>query len=31
LFNVEPEQMWQSATQQLGFDIWQMSSQIGHA
>ena len=31
LFNVEPEQMWLMATQQLGFDIWQMSSQVGHA
>jgi len=31
LFNVDAEQMWQIATQQLGFDIWQMSSQTGHA
>ncbi|WP_350432809.1 YqgE/AlgH family protein [Shewanella sp. H8] len=31
LFSIDHEQMWQVATQQLGFDIWQMSSQIGHA
>jgi putative transcriptional regulator len=31
LFNVDCKQKWQQATQQLGFDIWQMSSQIGHA
>jgi putative transcriptional regulator len=31
LFNIDHEHLWQMATQQLGFDIWQMSSQIGHA
>ena len=31
LFNVDYEQIWQKATQSLGFDFWQMSSQVGHA
>ncbi|MCT8985713.1 YqgE/AlgH family protein [Shewanella phaeophyticola] len=31
LFNGDHEQLWQSATQALGFDFWQMSTQIGHA
>ena len=31
LFNVDHEQLWQNATQTLGFNFWQMSSQVGHA
>ncbi|GAB1050218.1 MAG: YqgE/AlgH family protein [Shewanella algae] len=31
LFNTPHEHRWLKATQSLGFDIWQMSSQMGHA
>ncbi|WP_299793816.1 YqgE/AlgH family protein [uncultured Shewanella sp.] len=31
LFNTEYEERWQQATKSLGFDIWQLSNQTGHA
>ncbi|MCG9720616.1 YqgE/AlgH family protein [Shewanella sp. Isolate7] len=31
MFNTAHEQRWQKATESLGFDIWQLSSQTGHA
>jgi len=30
LFNTPVEDRWQQATQQLGFDMWQLTSQTGH-
>jgi putative transcriptional regulator len=30
IFDFKPEDRWQQATKQLGFDIWQLNSQIGH-
>ncbi|RLV61486.1 YqgE/AlgH family protein [Parashewanella curva] len=31
LFEVEPEKRWEMACKSLGFEPWQMSSQIGHS
>ncbi|WP_144213614.1 YqgE/AlgH family protein [Shewanella donghaensis] len=31
VFNQDIEQLWTEATKQLGFDIWQISSQVGHS
>ncbi|MGB0894757.1 MAG: YqgE/AlgH family protein [Parashewanella sp.] len=31
LFNVVPEERWQQASKALGFESWQISSQIGHS
>jgi len=31
LFNTAVEERWQQATKQLGFDIWQLTSQAGHS
>ncbi|EDQ01781.1 YqgE/AlgH family protein [Shewanella benthica] len=31
LFDVKHEERWQTATESLGFDIWQLSNQSGHA
>ncbi|ABV35848.1 protein of unknown function DUF179 [Shewanella sediminis HAW-EB3] len=31
LFSTEYEDRWQRATESLGFDIWQLSNQTGHA
>lgn len=31
LFDVQADDLWQEATRTLGFDIWQISSQTGHA
>ena len=31
IFNVPFEDRWQQATRSLGFDVWQMSQQTGHA
>lgn len=31
LFSTEYEDRWQQATESLGFDIWQLSNQTGHA
>ena len=31
LFDVKHEDRWHQATRSLGFDLWQMSSQTGHA
>jgi putative transcriptional regulator len=31
LFDVQHQDRWQSACKTLGFDLWQMSSQTGHA
>lgn len=31
LFSIEYEDRWQLATESLGFDIWQLSNQTGHA
>ena len=31
LYSKNPEQLWEIASKQLGFDMWQISSQIGHA
>ena len=30
IFDVEPDNRWQRATKQLGFEIWQLNSQAGH-
>ena len=30
IFDVKPQDRWQEATKQLGFDVWQLNSQIGH-
>lgn len=31
MFDVEPEKRWQMATTSLGFESWQISSQVGHS
>ncbi|EKE75694.1 YqgE/AlgH family protein [Gallaecimonas xiamenensis] len=31
LFNTPPSQRWQKACERLGFDIWQLSNDVGHA
>ncbi|WP_394128958.1 YqgE/AlgH family protein [Shewanella maritima] len=31
LYDLDYEQLWQKAAKQLGFDIWQLNSQVGHA
>ncbi|QFU21821.1 YqgE/AlgH family protein [Shewanella eurypsychrophilus] len=31
IFDIEHEERWQKATESLGFDIWQLSNQSGHA
>ncbi|MDO6617592.1 MULTISPECIES: YqgE/AlgH family protein [unclassified Shewanella] len=31
VFNQDYNQLWTQATKQLGFDIWQISSQVGHS
>lgn len=31
LYTKDPEHLWDIASKQLGFDMWQISSQIGHA
>ncbi|MCC4831121.1 YqgE/AlgH family protein [Shewanella sp. 1_MG-2023] len=31
LFGQDVEQLWTEATKKLGFDIWQISSQVGHS
>jgi putative transcriptional regulator len=30
IFDVEPQERWQHATKQLGFEVWQLNSQAGH-
>ncbi|MBM7072137.1 YqgE/AlgH family protein [Shewanella sp. OPT22] len=31
MFDIEPEKRWQMATTSLGFESWQVSSQVGHS
>ncbi|GIU40827.1 YqgE/AlgH family protein [Shewanella colwelliana] len=31
LFDTQHDERWQAATKSLGFDVWQLSSQTGHA
>lgn len=31
IFDIPAEHKWEAATQMLGFDIWQMAPQVGHA
>ncbi|WP_275974917.1 YqgE/AlgH family protein [Shewanella gaetbuli] len=31
LYSKSPETLWEQATKQLGFDMWQISTQVGHA
>ncbi|QIR15160.1 YqgE/AlgH family protein [Shewanella aestuarii] len=31
LYNKNPEHLWEIASKQLGFDMWQLSNQVGHA
>lgn len=31
IFDVKPDERWQQATKQLGFDVWQLNAQTGHS
>ena len=31
LFNTPASERWQKATEQLGFDVWQLGPDVGHA